>query len=592
MRYSEDVIEEVRSANDIVDVIGSVVKLKRSGSNYVGLCPFHNEKTGSFSVSQSKQMYYCFGCHAGGNVLTFVMSYYQSGFQESLQMLADRAGIRLPEAKETKESKVEADRRQQLFEINKQAAAYFNYLLKQENGKSGLAYLKKRQLSDETIKHFCLGYSDKFSNDLYHYLKKKGWSDERLNESGLFVYNEKYGYSDKFWNRVMFPIVDVRNRVIGFGGRVLGDGKPKYLNSPETELFNKRLNLFGLNFARTSREKYMILCEGYMDVISMHQAGFTNAVASLGTALTPQQAKLLSRYTSEVRLLYDSDGAGTMAAIRAIPILKGAGISARVVNMKPYKDPDEFINGDGAEKLKERLDQAENAFMFEIRQISYEFDLNDPQGQTAFQHRIATKLLDFPEELERENYLKAVSRMYHISEDGLRKLVNKTALSGTPAESYQKPKKTGEVPAAENDMDRLSQKLLLTYLVNFPSAFKLTEDYIKPDDYQDPLCRQIAEKLYAQYEAGEIKEAALLNAFTDPESQQEIAGFFHTVIHVNSENEQNRAFTDTVIKVMKQSNEQKLKAWDGRDMLVLTELMNKKKNIEELEKSGKVFHLS
>ena len=592
MRYSEDVIEEVRSANDIVDVIGSVVKLKRSGSNYVGLCPFHNEKTGSFSVSQSKQMYYCFGCHAGGNVLTFVMSYYQSGFQESLQMLADRAGIRLPEAKETKESKVEADRRQQLFEINKQAAAYFNYLLKQENGKSGLAYLKKRQLSDETIKHFCLGYSDKFSNDLYHYLKKKGWSDERLNESGLFVYNEKYGYSDKFWNRVMFPIVDVRNRVIGFGGRVLGDGKPKYLNSPETELFNKRLNLFGLNFARTSREKYMILCEGYMDVISMHQAGFTNAVASLGTALTPQQAKLLSRYTSEVRLLYDSDGAGTMAAIRAIPILKGAGISARVVNMKPYKDPDEFINGDGAEKLKERLDQAENAFMFEIRQISYEFDLNDPQGQTAFQHRIATKLLDFPEELERENYLKAVSRMYHISEDGLRKLVNKTALSGTPAESYQKPKKTGEVPAAENDMDRLSQKLLLTYLVNFPSAFKLTEDYIKPDDYQDPLCRQIAEKLYAQYEAGEIKEAALLNAFTDPESQQEIAGFFHTVIHVNSENEQNRAFTDTVIKVMKQSNEQKLKNWDGRDMLVLTELMNKKKNIEELEKSGKVFHLS
>ena len=592
MRYSEDVIEEVRSANDIVDVIGSVVKLKRSGSNYVGLCPFHNEKTGSFSVSQSKQMYYCFGCHAGGNVLTFVMSYYQSGFQESLQMLADRAGIRLPEAKETKESKAEADRRQQLFEINKQAAAYFNYLLKQENGKSGLAYLKKRQLSDETIKHFCLGYSDKFSNDLYHYLKKKGWSDERLNESGLFVYNEKYGYSDKFWNRVMFPIVDVRNRIIGFGGRVLGDGKPKYLNSPETELFNKRLNLFGLNFARTSREKYMILCEGYMDVISMHQAGFTNAVASLGTALTPQQAKLLSRYTSEVRLLYDSDGAGTMAAIRAIPILKGAGISARVVNMKPYKDPDEFINGDGAEKLKERLDQAENAFMFEIRQISYEFDLNDPQGQTAFQHRIATKLLDFPEELERENYLKAVSRMYHISEDGLRKLVNKTALSGTPAESYQKPKKTGEVPAAENDMDRLSQKLLLTYLVNFPSAFKLTEDYIKPDDYQDPLCRQIAEKLYAQYEAGEIKEAALLNAFTDPESQQEIAGFFHTVIHVNSENEQNRAFTDTVIKVMKQSNEQKLKAWDGRDMLVLTELMNKKKNIEELEKSGKVFHLS
>lgn len=590
MRYSEEIIEEVRSANNIVDVVGAVVKLKRSGANYFGLCPFHNEKSGSFSVSESKQMYYCFGCHASGNVLTFVMSYYQSGFPEALQMLADRAGIRLPEKTRSAGEKEASDKRQELFEINKQAAAYFNYLLKQENGRAGLEYLRKRQLSEETIRHFALGYADKYANDLYRYLKKKGWSDERLGESGLFVYHEKNGYTDKFWNRVMFPIADERGRIIGFGGRVLGDGKPKYLNSPETKLFNKGEHLFALNYARTSHEKYLILCEGYMDVISMHQAGFTNAVASLGTALTPHQARKLGRYTREIRLLYDSDEAGIKAALRAIPILKAAGLNSRVVNMKPYKDPDEFINGEGTEAFRQRLESAEDGFMFKIRQKASESDLDDPQGMTRFQHGVGAMLLEIEDELERENYLKACALKYHIPEDGLRRLIGRLSVSGTPAENYQPPKKTG-TPADKEDHSRLSQKLMLTYLVNYPEAFELTETYIGPDDFQDPLCREIAGKLYEQKKKGDIKEAALLNAFTDPEVQQEIAGFFHTEIRVNSENEQNRAFTDTVLRLMQQSNEARIKSWDGKDMLVLAELMNCKKNIEQMMRGDFFFHL-
>ena len=308
-------IEEVRSANDIVDVIGENVRLKRSGNNYTGLCPFHNEKTPSFSVSRAKQMYYCFGCHAGGNVITFMMEYNHMTFLEALQALADRAHITLPQIEYSKEAQAQADRKAQLLEINKKAAAYYFYLLRTKEGEIGFNYLRERGLSDETIKKFGLGYSGR-TGHLYSYLKNKGYSDDLLAETGLFTFDEKRGAMDKFWNRVMFPIADVRGKVIGFGGRVMGDAKPKYLNSPETTVFNKRNNLFGLNIARATRRRYIILCEGYMDVISMHQAGFDCAAASLGTALTPQQANLLKRYTNNVLLLYDSDNAGKMAALK------------------------------------------------------------------------------------------------------------------------------------------------------------------------------------------------------------------------------------------------------------------------------------
>ena len=366
MRYSDDIIEEVRQKNDIVDVVSQYVKLTRKGSSYFGLCPFHNEKTPSFSVTPGKQMYYCFGCGAGGNVFNFIMEYENYSFGEALKHLADRAGVELPKIEYSREVREKAEQKAELLEINKQAAQYYYYQLRTEGGRQGHEYLAGRQLSEETMRKFGLGYSDKFGSGLYKYLKSKGYSDERLRESGLFNVDERHGMYDKFWNRVIFPIMDVNNRVIGFGGRVMGDGKPKYLNSPETKIFDKSRNLYGLNIARTTRKKYLILCEGYMDVISMHQAGFTNAVASLGTALTSGHASLLKRYTQEVLLLYDSDEAGIRAALRGIPILREAGVNSRVVDLKPYKDPDEFIKNMGAEAFEERLNQASDSFMFRV----------------------------------------------------------------------------------------------------------------------------------------------------------------------------------------------------------------------------------
>ena len=337
MFYPEEIIEEVRQRNDIVDVISSYVKLKKTGSNYMGLCPFHSEKSPSFSVSGNKQMYHCFGCGVGGNVFTFVMEYENFTFVEALKFLADRCGVQLPQTEASPEARRQADIRNRLLEINKEAAKYFVYQLRSAQGQHAMEYLKGRELSDETIKKFGLGYSNKYSDDLYQYLKEKGYEDSVLKESGLISMDEKKGAYDKFWNRVMYPIMDANSKVIGFGGRVLGEGTPKYLNSPETKVFDKSRNLYGLHLARTARTRSIILCEGYMDVIAMHQAGFSNAVASLGTAFTGLQANLLKRYADEILLLYDSDGAGVKAALRAIPILKEAGLPAKVVKLADRK---------------------------------------------------------------------------------------------------------------------------------------------------------------------------------------------------------------------------------------------------------------
>ena len=379
------------------------MRLQKKGSTYFGLCPFHNEKTGSFSVSPNKQMYYCFGCGAGGNVFTFLMQYENYTFTEAMQVLADRAGIELPKQEMTGAQKREADKRTKLREINKEAAKYFYKLLRSPRGEKAYAYFRKRELSDETMRKFGLGYSDQYSDDLYRYLRHMGYDDALLKESGLVSIDEVRGGHDKFWNRAMFPIMDVHNRVIGFGGRVMGEGEPKYLNSPETKIFDKSRNLYGLNIARTTRKPQLLLCEGYMDVIALHQAGFDNAVASLGTSLTSGHASLLKRYTKEVYLTYDSDGAGVKAALRAIPILKEVGIITKVINMQPYKDPDEFIKALGAEEYQKRIDQAENSFLFEIRMLEQNYDMNDPESKTAFYNETARRLLAFPEELERNN---------------------------------------------------------------------------------------------------------------------------------------------------------------------------------------------
>ena len=623
MYYPDEVIEEVRMKNDIVDVISGYVKLQKKGANYFGLCPFHNEKSPSFSVSPGKQMYYCFGCGAGGNVLTFVMEYENYTFQEALQSLADRAGVTLPKMEYSKEAREQAEFRARLLEVNKLAANYFYYQMKQPQGKIAYEYFHdKRKLTDETMLRFGLGYSNKTSDDLYRFLKEKGYDDAFLSQTGLVTIEERGGRA-KLWNHVMFPIIDVNNRVIGFGGRVMGDGEPKYLNSPETKLFDKSRNLYGLNYARTTREKYMLVCEGYLDVISMHQAGFTNAVASLGTAFTSQHAGVLKRYTDQVILTYDSDGAGIKAALRAIPILRDAGISARVLNMKPYKDPDEFIKNMGADAFKERIAQAKNSFLFEIDVLKRNYQLEDPEQKTKFYQETAKKLLQFGEPLERDNYIQAVSREQMIKEEELRQLVNRLGMQmglkagdsyredasgrnvisrengsgpgndmgrpeyggnpyeGQAAQNQAAIKKTGRKQEREDGIRR-SQRLLLTWLIENPALFDKIKGIITADDFVEDLYHQVAVMVFEGHEAGNVNPAGILSRFINDEDQyKEVAALFNASLKESLNNEeQKKAFAETVMKVRKNSLDTASR--NAKDIAQLQEIIKQQAALKQL----------
>ncbi len=589
MYYPDEVIEEVRSSNNIVDIIGGYVKLQKKGSSYFGLCPFHNEKSPSFSVSPNKQMYYCFGCGAGGNVFTFIMEYENQSFPEAVKILADRAGIALPEAELTEEQKRERNKRQLLLEINKTAANYFYYQLNGDQGQQAREYLENRRLSKETQIHFGLGYASKYSNDLYLYLKKKGYQDQILKETGLLTYDEKRGAHDKFWNRVMFPIMDVNNRVIGFGGRVMGDGTPKYLNSPETMLFDKSRNLYGLNYARTSRKPYMIICEGYMDVIAMHQAGFTNAVASLGTAFTTQHSVLLKRYTQEVRLAYDSDGAGQKAALRAIPILKSAGINVRVIHMDPYKDPDEFIKNLGTEAFQERIDAAESSFMFEISVLEKNYKQSDPEGRASFMKAMARRLLEFPQELERNIYIDAIAGRYGIASEELKRMVNSFGASMSreqvEAAIYQQQERE-EMPAKKRvekeDSVLTAQKFFLTWLIEEPSIYDKTKDYINEDDFVEPLYHHVAALVFEELRAtGQVMPARILNQFEDVEEQKTAASLFNTRLKTDDDPAvREKALNETVKRIKKNSLE--LKSRSVREIADLQKIIKEKAQLQKL----------
>lgn len=589
MYYPDELIEEIRTRNDIVDVISGYVRLQKKGSSYFGLCPFHNEKSPSFSVSRQKQMYYCFGCGAGGNVFTFLMEYENFSFLEAVKFLADRAGVQLPEMEYSKEAKEKADRKTAILEVNKTAAKYFYAQLKSERGSQAYTYLKDRGLSDETITAFGLGYSNKFSNDLYQYLRGKGYSEELIRQAGLINTDEKQGVYDKFWNRVIFPIMDVNSRVIGFGGRVMGDAKPKYLNSPETIVFDKSRNLYGLNRARTSRKPYFLLCEGYMDVISLHQAGFTNAVASLGTALTPGHASLIKRYVQEVYLTYDSDEAGTRAALRAVPILKEAGISAKVIRMDPYKDPDEFIKNLGAEEYEKRIQNARNGFMFGLEMLEKEYDMASPEGKTEFFREAARRLLGFEDELERNNYIEAVSAAYKVSRESLEKLVTKTAVNAGMAKPVSRPKRADDAGRQKEDGYLTSQKALLTWMIEDENLYGKISQYIGPEDFTGEIYRTVAELLFEQHENGELNPAKILNHFTGEDEHREAAALFHTKIRqLRTKEEEEQALKEVILKVKAHSIEARTMELDPTDMAGLQRLMEEKRKLENL----KALHIS
>ncbi len=543
MFYSDELIDEIRQRCNIVDLVSGYVSLKKRGSNYFGLCPFHNEKSGSFSVNERMQLFYCFGCGVKGNVYTFLMKYENYTFPEAVRFLAQRVGVALPQDADDPQAERRANYRKRLLEANKEAAKYFYYALRDPRGEIGMNYFKERGLTDETMHHFGLGYATKNSNEIVGYLKSKGFSDKEIWDAGLADHSEKYGLNGKFWNRVMFPIQDINHRVIAFGGRVMGDGKPKYLNSPETDVFNKSKNLYGLNWARTSRQDHFILCEGYMDVIAMHQAGFTQAVAALGTAFTDQQAMLIKRYVKQVIMTPDSDGPGIKAALRNIEILRNAGIAVKVMNLLPYKDPDEFIKGKGAEAFAERMKEAENGFFFEIRILEGQFDLADPDGKTAFYNAIAEHLCSFEDEMQRENYLTAIAEKYQIKADMLRDKVRSAAVRlENQDKRYKKEKNEEEEIAAGRpkplpgrtkseeyrlEKIRRSSCLVLSYLADEPGLYAKLKEDISPADFEASGLEPMAVMLFEELEAGKtIEPAAFVSRFADEEQQSLAAAIF------------------------------------------------------------------
>jgi len=587
MFYPEELVEEIRIRNDIVDVLGSYVKLQKKGANHMGLCPFHNEKSASFSVNGAKQMYHCFGCGVGGNVFTFIMEYENYSFVETLKLLANRVGVNLPEAEYSEEAKKQASLKGRLLEINKEAAKYYFYQLKSERGQAAYDYLRNRELSDETIKQFGLGFSNKTGDDLYQYLKHLGYEDSILKQSGLVNIEESKNVYDKFWNRVMFPIMDVNNRVIGFGGRVMGDGMPKYLNSPETKLFDKSRNLYGMNFARVSRKPNLLICEGYMDVIALHQAGFTNAVASLGTAFTGLQANLLKRYTNEALLTYDSDSAGVKATLRAIPILKEANLTTKVINMKPYKDPDEFIKALGSEEFQKRIDTAQNAFFFEIEVMEHDYDLSDPEQKTRFFNEIAKKMLVFTEVIERNNYIEAVAEKYMIGFDNLRKLVNRYGAQIVVGQNEPRERniENGKQKNKRSDGIQQSQKILLTWLAEDTKVFDKIKGIIEPLDFTEDLYKQVAVMLFTQYNTEHIvTPAKIINRFESKEEQNEVASLFTAGMRGEMNDlELRKALEETVLRIKKNSLDvQGKKAIEDNDIQALQNIIREQADLQKL----------
>ena len=585
MYYPDDTVEEVRIRSDIVSVIGSYIKLRKTGSNHMGLCPFHNEKTPSFSVSQSKQMYHCFGCGVGGNVYTFIMEYENYTFVEALKFLAEKAGINLPEQEYSAREKRQFDLKNRLMEINKEAAKYYYYQLKSDRGQASKDYLLGRGMTEETIKAFGLGFANRFSDDLFKFLKSLGYEDEFLKQTGLVSFDEVRGGHDKFWDRIMFPIMDVNNRVVGFGGRVMGEGMPKYLNSPETAIFDKSRILYGLNRARRSRESYLLICEGYMDVMALHQAGFTNAIATLGTAFTEAHANLIKRYTKEVLLTFDSDGAGIQAALRAIPILRDAGLSVKVVNMDPYKDPDDFIKSLGADEYRKRIDEARNSFFFEIDMLQRNYNMDDPEDKTKFFNEIAKKLLYFSEQLERNFYLDAVAKAYNIDANLLQKLVNKYGSRGYRDEPKAKlPYKVALGRKSSEEGIVKIQKLLLTWLTEEPHLFSKLKTILKPEDFADGIYTDVAKLVFEEYDkADEVMPAKIISCFQSIEEQSEAASLFNAeLLGEIKEADRQKALYDTVYRLKEESlNRQSLKAIEENDTELLQNIISQKADLKK-----------
>ena len=526
MRYSEDILNEVKENNDIVEVISQYVHLKRSGRNYFGICPFHNEKSPSFSVSPDKQIFHCFGCGVGGNVLTFISKIEGIGFKEAIENLAERANISLPTNTSQEDSKIE-ELKSKVFKVNSFTADYYHKRLYEPKSKIGQEYVKKRKLTNETLEAYNLGFSGNF-DELYQVLRKEGFKDEEILESGLVNKNENGKYIDRYRNRFMIPILDVRNRVIAFGGRVIDNSKPKYINSPENIVYSKGKHLFGLNVAKKGDTKKLLIVEGYMDAISLHQRGITNVVASLGTALTTNQGWLLRKHTEEVILGFDSDGAGQTAILRAMEVMQNMGCDMRVLQMTGAKDPDEYIIKYGSARFKKLMDEAISLIEFKVKILKQNLNLDTAGDKVKFLNEIAKLISKIDNSIEREIYIEKIAKTYNISKEAIFGQVNKIQYSGkTKLNVLEKNKKvTHKKPEEQSEKIKEEtikrENIIISILINNPENYEYIKQNIKVEDFKYDINIKIIKELYQELEKENSNVNSVLDKLQDDEIQSHL----------------------------------------------------------------------
>ncbi len=515
MRYSDEIIEEVKQSNDIVEVVSQYIHLKRSGRNFFGLCPFHNEKSPSFSVSPDKQIYHCFGCGVGGNVIGFISRIEGLGFKEAIETLAERANIVLPTNVNNTDSKKE-ELKAKVYKVNTFAAEYYHKKLYEPSSKAAQQYIKQRKLNNEILENFKIGFSGNF-DELYQALKKEGFKEEEILESGLVNKNDKGMYIDRYRNRLMIPILDERNRVIAFGGRVLDDSKPKYINSPENIVYSKGRHLFGLNVAKKGDTKKLLIVEGYMDVISLHQRGITNVVAALGTALTTQQGWLLRKNTEQVILGFDSDGAGQTAIMRAMEVMQNMGCDIRVLQMEGAKDPDEFIIKYGSARFQKLIDNAISLIEFKVKVLKQDLNLENASDKIKFLNEIANILSKIDNTMEKEIYIEKIAKGYNISKEAIYAQVNKLEYANkktSNALEKSRPvlrKKEDKANAEISEETKKRENTIISILINNPESYNIIKQNIKIEDFKDETNINILKSIYSELE----KENPNLNIVLD-----------------------------------------------------------------------------
>ena len=581
VRYSEELIDEIRNSNDIVDIISQYVILKRSGRNFFGLCPFHKEKTPSFSVSPDKQIFHCFGCGAGGNVIHFISKIENVDFKESLEILADRAGIKLPTLENNVDSK-RLELKEKVYEINKLVAMYYHETLYKPQAKPAQEYVKKRKLDNKALKEFCIGYAEN-ANVLYKLLKEKGFTEEEILASDLVI-KKGNNYVDRFKNRLIFPIQDIRNRFIAFGGRVLDNSLPKYINSPENIVYSKARNLYGLNVAKNTKTRKLIIVEGYMDTVSLHQRGIDNVVASCGTALTEAQGRLLRKYAEKVIISYDSDSAGQAATLRGLEILNNLGCDIRILQMEGAKDPDEYVIKYGNERFNDLVENAISLVEFKIKVLKKGLNIENTNDKIKFMNEIAKILGGVDNKIEQEIYIDKISSDYNISKEAIYAQINKNEYSNNKgakileSSSIRKPTIKRQEKEINPELEKRENIIISLLIDGGEEVYNKIKGIINPNDFKSEANQKIMRRLYEEFEKGNSNINSLVDMFADDE---QVVNALTGIMADDYEIEDNKKALDDVI-----NNYQKEKLMARRNEIIqsLNNANLDKEKASELEK--------